>query len=640
MSGRGRISYGVRAVAALALLADSPVVQTSVAQAQAQQPIPDVIGKAMEHLSVSMRDGVQLDTSVYLPKGPGPFPAIVVRSPYPNARPDEPGAAFDRKLMERGYALVLQNERGMYMSGGHHVYMANAGPDGYDTLSWVAKQPWSTGKIGTYGCSSTAEDQLALMALNHPAHQAAVVLGFGAGIGKIGPYAEQGNIYRGGALQLLFASWMRDYIGASGPGADERPMFRSNLSSEDKTRLSKLYSLKLNNYATTGKVSTEDMLKFYSHLPTADLIKAVDGPRTDWDEFARWTPADPKWKKISFANEGDTFGVPALWGVSWYDVSVGPNLYLYDYVRQHIAANRPKDQEYLIVSPGTHCTFQRQPAKGPVGERDIGDASYDFDTRILDFYDWKLKGIENGSSAQPKVMTYQMGENRWISGDRSMTRPPHSVSYFLISQNGANSVYGDGALIPAPAAGREADSFVYDPRRPVQTLGGGACCMGGIPAAGAYDQAAVEARQDVLVYSTTPLTEPLRVRGPVTLELYVSSDAPDTDVTVKLTDVYPDGRSYNLDDSIYRLRYRDGFDRPQLMQNGKVYKVVLPPMFTGNTFLPGHRLRLQISSSNFPRYDRNLNTGAENSTTTETRVARNAIHHSSVYPSRISLGTD
>jgi putative CocE/NonD family hydrolase len=628
--------------ASAAALAILPVSQASQATAQAAQTSADSpVGQALEHLSVPMRDGVDLDTSVYLPKGEGPFPVIVVRSPYPISRPDASPTGFDRKLMEKGYALVLQNERGMYMSEGRHEYMANAGPDGWDTLSWVAKQPWSTGKIGTYGCSSTAEDQLALMALNHPAHQAAVVLGFGAGIGRIGPFAEQGNIYRGGALQLLFASWMKDYIGSSGPGADQRPMFPSSLTSEEKTRLSKLYSLKLNNFAETSKVSTADMLDYYEHLPVADLNKAVDGPVTDWDQFSRWSPADPRWSKISFANEGDTFGVPALWGVSWYDVSVGPNLYLFDYARKHVASNRPKDQQYLIVAPGTHCSFQKQPAKGPVGERDIGDASYDFDKRIIDFFDWKLKGIANGAAKEPHVLTYQMGENRWIAGDRSMTSAPHQVQYFLTSSAGANSVFGDGVLASQPPADSRAfDSFVYDPRRPVHTLGGGACCMGGIPAAGAYDQADVEARHDVLVYSTPPLTEAVRVRGPVTVELYVSSDAPDSDVTVKLTDVYPDGRSYNLDDTIYRLRYRDGYDRPQPMEPGKVYKVVLPPMFTGNTFLPGHRIRVQISSSNFPRYDRNLNTGGANSETTKTRVARNAIHHTAAYPSRITLATD
>ncbi|GAA4027480.1 CocE/NonD family hydrolase [Sphingomonas rosea] len=628
----------VSGCAAVAVLAATPLGAQSI-----KAPEGNVVARALEHQAVPMRDGVKLDTSVYLPKGQGPFPAIVVRSPYPIGNPEEPGAMdqFARRLLDRGYALVLQNERGMYMSEGKHIYMANAGPDGVDTLNWVTKQPWSSGRIGTYGCSSTAEDQLALMALNHPAHQAAVVLGYGAGIGKIGPYAEQGNIYRGGALQLLFASWMRDYIGSSGPGADERPMFPSTLSPEAKTRLSKLYSLKLNAYATTPKISTADMLKFYGHLPVSDLISADGGPRTDWEWFSRWNPADPGWNKISFANEGDTFGVPALWGVSWYDVSVGPNLYLYDYARKHIAKGRPADQQYLVVSPGVHCSFQRQPAKGPVGERDIGDPSYDFDKRIIDFFDWKLKGIANGAEAEPRVQTYQMGENAWLKGDRSMTLPPRTVQFYLSSSAGANSVNGDGMLVPAPAmGGREADSFVYDPKRPVQTLGGGACCMGGIPAAGAYDQAQVEARQDVLVYSTPPLTQAVRVRGPVTLELYVSSDAPDTDIAVKLADVYPDGRSYNLDDSIFRVRYRDGYDKPRMLEKGKVVKVTLPPMFTGNTFLPGHRIRLQVTSSNFPRYERNLNTGGRNGEETVSRVANNSVHHSRVYPSRITLGTD
>ncbi|HEY8591625.1 MAG TPA: CocE/NonD family hydrolase [Sphingomicrobium sp.] len=632
-------SFPLRWTAAAALSAMVPAAQLSHASAQpAPAASEGLVGKAMERLWVPMRDGVRLDTSVFLPKGPGPFPSVLVRTPYPFG---EPNSAFEKKLMERGYAIIFQNERGMYMSEGRHEYMANAGPDGVDTLNWIAKQPWSTGKVGTYGCSSSAEAQLALIAQNHPAHQAAVVLAYGAGIGKIGPYAEQGNIYRGGALQLLFASWMRDYIGSSGPGADERMMFPPNLTPEAKARLWKLYSMQLKDYATTPKRSTEEMLKYYQHLPVTDLNKAVGGPRTDWDDFAGWSPADPRWKGIDFANEGDKFGVPALWGVSWYDVSVGPNLYLYDYARRNVAAGRPKDEQFLVVTPGVHCSFQQHPAKKTVGEREIGDPSYDMDKRIIDFFDWKLKGVNNGEASQPRVMTYQMGENRWVSGDRAMTEAPNKLEFYLTSRNGANSVFGDGLLAGQPVAdGRDADNFVYDPKRPVQTLGGGACCMGGIPAAGAYDQAPVEARHDVLVYSTPPLTDAVRVRGPITLELYVSSDAPDTDLAVKLTDVYPDGRSYNLDDTIYRLRYRDGYDRPQMMRAGKVYKVVLPPMFTGNTFLPGHRIRVQITSSNFPRYDRNLNTGANNGATTAMRAARNAIHHSAAYPSKVTLATD
>jgi len=634
--------HRLRQLASAAMLATLPLGQVSQALAQGiEAPAGSVVAKAMEHLAVPMRDGIHLDTSVYLPKGAGPFPVVLVRSPYPESRPDAgPPTSFMHKLMDHGYAIVQQNERGMYLSEGRHNYMANAGPDGYDTLSWIAKQPWSTGKVGTYGCSSTAEDQLALIALNHPAHAAAIVLGYGAGIGHVGPYEEQGNIYRGGALQLLFASWFRDYIGSSGPGADQKLAFPTNLSPEDKTRLMKLYSLKLNSYASTGKVSTEDMLKFYDHLPAADIVKAVDGPVTDWDDFAKWSPGDPRWNKISFGNQGDTFGVPAIWGVSWYDVSVGPNLYLYDWARHHIAKGRPQNEQFLIASPGTHCTYQRQPASKVVGEREIGDPSYDFDSRFIEFLDWKLKGIQNGAASQPQMLTYQMGENRWVKNDYALSDAPKHIDYYLASTNGANSVYGDGALLARPAAGRASDSFVYDPRRPVPTLGGGACCMGEIPAAGAYDQAPIEARHDVLVYSTPPLDKAVAVRGAVNLELYVASDAPDTDVTVKLTDVYPDGRSYNLDDTIYRLRYRDGYDKQVMMQPGKVYKVTLPPMFTANTFLPGHRIRVQITSSNFPRFDRNLNTGAANSETDKTRIANNAIYHSVVYPSRISFSTE
>lgn len=623
-------------VAAVALW----MAMASQVQAQPQPQVTSAYGPAMEHDLVAMRDGIRLDTNIYLPTGKGPFPTILIRSPYPLNDPRKGSAgSFERKLLDRGYAVVEQNERGMYFSEGQHRFLVGARNDGYDTIDWISKQSWSNGGVGTWGCSSTAEPQLGLITTNHPAHKAAVVLGYGAGVGRIGPYAEQGDIMRGGALQLFFTTWFRNYIGSDGAHADERPTFPSHLTPEDRSRLAKLYSLRLTDFLAEEKMSSADILRLYSHLPSQDIIKASDGPRSDWDELATRPPASPEWAKTDLANEGDTFGVPAIWGVSWYDIAVAPNLYLYDYARDHIASDRPKNEQFLIVGPGTHCTFQRTAQDGPVGEMDVGDATYDYDRRFLEFFDWKLKGVDNGAAREPRVRLYQMGDNRWVSADALELRNPKYEDFYLTSAKGANSAYGDGLLVTRkPASAKTSDTFVYDPQKPVPTLGGGACCMGPLLVSGGYDQANIEARHDVLVFSTPPLKQPVAVRGPVSVELYVSSSAPDTDFTVKLVDVHPDGKAYNINDTIFRARYRDGYGRKALMKPGQVYKITIPPMVTANTFLAGHQIRIQVSSSNFPRYERNLNTGGNNFDEAKSLVAVNTIHHSAKYPSRVRLG--
>ncbi|HYI43528.1 MAG TPA: CocE/NonD family hydrolase [Sphingomicrobium sp.] len=628
-----------RNVALAACLAVSLGLGTPGLTAQPTPAAKSAYGTALEHHLIPMRDGVKLDTSVFLPKGNGPFPAILVRTPYPMSDPREAAETdFMRKLLDRGYAIVQQNERGLYFSEGRHRMLVGARNDGYDTVDWITKQGWSDGGVGTWGCSSTAENQLGLITANHPAHKAAVALGYGAGIGRIGPYAEQGNQMRGGAQQLLFATWFRNYLGSTGYGSDERPTFPSTLTPEDRTRLAKLYSLRLTNWRAEADMKTADLMKFYRTLPVENLIRASGGPKSEWDEYATRGPASSAWQQTDFVNEGDTFGVPTIWGVSWYDVGVAPNLYLYDYAKDHIARGRPANEQFLIVGPGTHCTFQRTKANEPVGEMDVGDATYDYDKRFIDFFDWKLKGVDNGASREPRVRIYQMGENRWVTSNTLEIKNPRFHDFYLASQSGANSVFGDGLLTPAPpSAGRASNSFTYDPRRPVPTVGGGACCMGTLPAAGGFDQADIDARNDVLVFTTPALAQDMVVRGPVGIDLYVSSTAPDTDFAVKLVDVHPDGAAYNIDDTIFRARYRDGYDKPTLMQPGKVYKITIPPMFTANTFRKGHRVRVQVTSSNFPRYDRNLNTGGPNYNETASRVAVNTVHHSAQYPSRIRL---
>jgi putative CocE/NonD family hydrolase len=331
--------------------------------------------------------------------------------------------------------------------------------------------------------------------------------------------------------------------------------------------------------------------------------------------------------------------VPGLWMMTWYDVSVGPNLAVYNHVRK---TARPgiADQQYAVIAPTLHCAHRRATENTIVGERSMGDARLDFNALTFGWFDHFLKGERNGLlDTLPKVRYYTMGINKWQTSETWPPTGAQSLTYFLSSGGKANTLNGDGVLtLSAPSSDRP-DSFTYDPTNPVPSYGGNVCCTGNAVQGGSFDQRRMEERADILVYTSEPLREGLEVSGPVEVTLYVSSDRKDTDFTVKLIDVYPDGRAYNLDETIQRARYREGYDRLVWMEPGKTYKVVLGPMTTSNYFDAGHRIRIEVSSSNFPRFDRNLNTGGRNFDEREGLVATNVIHHSRRYPSQVKLTT-
>ena len=267
------------------------------------------------------------------------------------------------------------------------------------------------------------------------------------------------------------------------------------------------------------------------------------------------------------------------------------------------------------------------------------DARYDYNDVVYGFFDRFLRG-EKGERLDrlPKVTYFTMGANTWQTSDTWPPAGAQPMTFYLASGGKANSLHGDGALAAAPPATDTPDAFTYDPMNPVTSHGGNVCCTGTAITAGAFDQRKMEARNDVLVYTSEPFKDGLELSGPIEPTLYVSSDARDTDFTVKVLDVYPDGRAYNLDESIQRMRYREGYDRPPVwMEAGKVYKVTLQPLTTSNWFAPGHRLRIEVSSSNFPRFDRNLNTGGNNYDEAKGVVARNVVHHSKLYPSQVTV---
>ncbi|MCB0705819.1 MAG: CocE/NonD family hydrolase [Saprospiraceae bacterium] len=586
-----------------------------------------------QKVMMPMRDGVRLCTDIYRPKTDKPVPVIFSKTPY-NFNSWGDGElrtrTFERALeaVSRGYAYVVQNERGRYFSEGEWDILGLPVTDGYDALTWMAEQSWCNGKVGTLGCSSTAEWQMSLAAMDHPAHVAMVPQGFGAGVGVVGDFYEQGNWYRGGAEQMLFISWLysvqNDRI---------RPTFPADATQEELIRASRSFDL-------ASERPKVDWSEAFWHLPVQDLIKSVDGPIGIYEKMIRRKPNDPAWFEGALYHDYMPFGVPSFWFASWYDVSTGPNLALFNHIRNSTPDPEVAENQYLLIAPVLHCAYTRSTENTIVGERSVGDARFNHDELVFAWFDFWLKGDQTQSPDQmPRVKYYTMGQNIWQESD---TWPPANTKMkpmYLNSVSGANSLFGDGTLSwTNPAVKKDrADVFTYDPMNPVMSYGGNVCCTGNAIEGGSFDQRAMETRQDILVYTSDVLTEGLEVSGFIETTLYVSSDAKDTDFTIKLIDVYPDGRAYNLDETIMRARYREGFDKEVFMEAGKVYKLELPAMSTSNYFAPGHQIRIEISSSNFPRFVRNLNTGGNNYDESEGILARNQVHFSSEYPSQIKL---
>src|SRR5882724_6388096 len=636
----------------LAITALIVTVQLAPGQGRAT-PNPELIAKrnAVEQelqsvaiierkLMIPMRDGKRMAADVYRPKDTSKkYATVFVRTPYNfNFWDISLGAPRDMSsevdAVSRGYAYVEMNERGHFFSGGNYDILGPPLTDGEDEISWIAKQPWSNGKVGIIGCSSTAEWQLAVAARGNPALAAFIPQGFGAGVGRVAPYYEQGNWYRGGAVQMLFIAWLY------GEQNQVRPTFPANTSQEDLIRASKAFDL-------AQQLPPVDWSKALRHLPVNEIMKAVDGPHGIFaDHMAVETggamieraPNDPAWYKGGLWHDNMKINVPGFWFMSWYDVSVGPNLAAYNHVRKTARPNIA-NQQHAVIAPTLHCSYKRASENTIVGERSMGEARLNYDELTYAWFDYFLKGENNHIlETMPKVRYYTMGLNKWQTSETWPPAGAQPLSFFLSSGGKANTADGDGMLGDAVPTADNPDKFDYDPMNPVPSYGGNVCCTGNAVQGGAFDQRKMEARPDILVYSSEPLKQGIEVSGSIELTLYVSSDAKDTDFTVKLIDVYPDGRAYNLDETIQRLRYRNGYDKPLAwLEAGKVYKVTLQPMNTSNFFETGHRIRLEVSSSNFPRFDRNLNTGGKNYNESKGVVAHNAVHHSKQYPSEVKL---
>src|SRR5690242_8625641 len=425
-------------------------------------------------LMIPMRDGKRMAGDVYRPKDTSKkYPTVFVRTPYNfnfwdvrNGVPRDMSNELD--AVKRGYAFVEINERGHFFSEGNYDILGPPLSDGDDELTWIAKQPWSNGKVGLIGCSSTAEWQLAVAAQGNPALAAIIPQGFGAGVGRVAPYFEQGNWYRGGAVQMLFIAWI------AGEQNQVRPMPPANATQEELVRMSKSFDL-------AQQLPPVDWSTALRHLPEMDIIKAVDGPHGIFADhmpvdtggaMIKRTPNDPAWYKGGLWHDNMKINVPGFWFMSWYDVSVGPNLAAYNFVRKN-AKGDVANQQYAVIAPTLHCSYKRATEDTAVGERHVGDARLDYDALTYGWFDIFLKGEKNGLlDTLPKIRYYTMGLNKWQTTDTWPPRNSEGMTFYLSSDGAANTRNGNGVLTMKPPAADKPDTFTYDPMKPVMSHGG------------------------------------------------------------------------------------------------------------------------------------------------------------------------
>jgi uncharacterized protein len=586
-----------------------PVIAAVLTLAAAQIPSAPLAVRVEKNVEARMRDGVVLRADVYRPDIDGRFPALLQRTPYSkNSRGS--GDTF-RRLSALGFVVVVQDTRGRYMSDGIAKPHDEA-EDGYDTVEWVAKLPYVDGKVGMFGGSYLATTQL-MAASRRPPHLVALF--------PSSSYANRYDmVFQGGAFYLSDGlSWNL------GQAADvRRRMLTPEVSRDGPIGLDD---------------REEDMLRkeWLWHVPLR-TIDALD--------LRRYAPAyfdmlahpsfDDYWRPFDIASRHDQFEVPALHITGWYDTLLTGTLRNFSGLRAKARTAHARDGQRLVVGPWTHARPTPQTTR--IGDVDYGAAAgLDSQQLMQRWFEYWLKqdppadAVKQHAVQWLPVRIFVMGENRWRDEAEWPLARAKTVPYYLHSGGAANTLKGDGVLSATPPAVATPDRFVYDPADPVPT---GA--MSGYSRAPS-DMRRIEERPDVLVYTSAPLEAPLEVTGALSLTLWIASTARDTDFTARLVDVFPDGAARALSDGIIRARYRRSPSRPELLVPGQPTELTIDLGATSNVFLPGHRLRLEISSSNFPRFDRNPNTGAEFGSDAELRRAEQTVFHDQARPSRLNL---
>jgi putative CocE/NonD family hydrolase len=572
----------------------------------AQAPAEIVVER---DLVMKTRDGVALKADIYRPAGEGNFPVLLTRTPY-NKDGD---ADFGRKAAARGYLVVAQDVRGRYASEGEWYPFKHETADGYDAVEWAAALPHSNGKVGMFYGSYVGATQM-LAAIGHPPHLAGI-----CPIVTASNYHENWTYVGGAFAQWFNESWT---AGLAEDTLNRMVQSKSNAMTGRTVLPLKQFPLFNIDFGPDAAGATRQLAPYF----------------LDWLDHPLY---DSYWKQWSIEEQYSQIQVPALTIAAWYDLFQGGSLRNYQGMKEHAGNEAARQGQQLLITVGGHAGNTRK-----IGDLDFGPetAWYDEDEIILKWYDYLLKGKQNEFADGKPVKIFVMGANQWRKEAAWPLERAKETRYSLFSlqpANGTDGVSGKGGLLEpgvlTRTSGTPSDTFTYDPANPVPTVGGPLCCDGERLAAGPFDQQKVESHPDVLVYSTPVLEKDLEVTGPVTLDLYASSSAVDTDFTAKLVDVYPDGRAINLTEGILRARFRESTAAAKPLVPGQVYEFKIDLWSTSNVFLKGHRIRVEISSSNFPRFDRNLNTGKSAATESSFVKATNTVYHDAAHPSALLL---
>jgi len=541
---------------------------------------PEIVKRL--HVRIPMNDGVQLAANIFLPSESGRFPILLVRTPYDKGDDLTPNYRF---FVENGYGVIVEDVRGRYESEGRFNPFAQEPKDGDDTLNWIARQSWSDGKIGMLGGSYLGIAQWKAAWLRNPHLKA------------IAPVVSGYDDYRdrfystGGALQLGHRLlWMAENLRAP------------DFAMPQFDRFVRTLPLRQADLASTGR-RCETFQKALNH-PTEDAF----------------------WQNVSTRAHIGQISVPVFSVGGWYDNYVESDLAAFQELRKNSGVHR------IVIGPWPHNMSIK------FANVDFGRESGAPIRRMqLQWFDQWLRSKDTPLMSRPPVEIFVMGINRWREEHEWPLARARVTPLYFQSQGRANSLNGDGGLGPRPPRKASNDRFEFDPRNPVPTAGGAVCCDPKIFPWGPMDQRRVEQRPDVLVFTSPPLTQDLEVTGQTQVVLYASTSAADTDFTAKLVDVFPTGEARNLSDGILRLRYRNSLAKAELAHPGEIYKLTIDAGVTSNVFLKGHRVRVEISSSNFPRFDRNPNTGRPIADETTLRKAFQTIYHDRTHPSRVLL---
>lgn len=557
-----------------------------------------------EESFIPLSDGIKLGAIIYRPVTTEKLPALVYRTPYGIDDYDS-YAELPRKAAKRGYIVFLVDVRGRYKSEGDFEAYRNEKKDGYDVIEWVAQSEFCNGKVGTFGGSYPGIVQWQAMSM-HPPHLKAAAP-------EMTPIGSHHFFYYGGAFSIPWIDWFTPYI-----LPDKRKRANDSSGSWDDNESAELWE-------------NSNRRQWYEYRPLNEL-PLFNRYAPEYFEWLKHPEQSSWWDFVSTESEFSKFEAPVFLLSGWYDAAYGPEgaTRAFNKMTKEAATPNARQQTRLILGPWNHTSLNTRKTK--FGEIEFGEAAgFDFDFELINWFDQQLKD-QSDKSKLPMVSIFVMGENKWRSETEWPLSRAKSISYYLDSQSKAASVNSDGLLSPAIPVKENSDNFVFDPKNPLWDKS--------YEKSYPYDQNENEQRSDVLVYTSAVLENDTEVVGEIVAELFVSSSAKDTDFSITLSDVYPDGKSINLsgmDAGYIRMRYRNGFDKQELITPGKIYPIRIGQLYTANVFKKGHRIRLQITSSKAPHYDPNPNTGTEIASEKNLVPATNTVYHSKKYPSRLIL---